>query len=94
MDRERERTVEDVAELGQEWAAAERRGDAQTLDRLLAADFVGIGPFGFVLTKEQWLVRYTGGALRYDAFALEEVRVRAYGDAAIATGRQTQAGTH
>jgi ketosteroid isomerase-like protein len=60
---------------------------------LLSDDFVGIGPLGFMLNKEQWLGRYIGGGLHYDAFALEEAQIRSYADAAIVTGRQVQSGT-
>lgn len=91
---DRERSKQDVEELGQEWAAAELRGDTAALQRLLADDFVGIGPRGFMLTKEQWLARFAAGDIRYSSFTWDEVQVRVYGDAVIATGRQAQTGTH
>jgi ketosteroid isomerase-like protein len=74
-----------------EWADAERREDVAFLREALTDDFIGIGPLGFMLTKDQWLGRYAGG-LSYDSFALEEVAARFYGGAAVATGRQSQAG--
>ena len=80
-----------VQEFTQEWAAAEQRGDAAFLEGALTDDFVGVGPLGFMLNKEQWLGRFTGG-LSYESFALEGVDVRLYGEAAVATGRQVQAG--
>jgi Domain of unknown function (DUF4440) len=58
---------------------------------VLADDFVGVGPLGFMLTKEQWLGRYAGG-LSYESFALDEVEARLYGEAAVATCRQSQSG--
>jgi ketosteroid isomerase-like protein len=60
---------------------------------MLADDFVGIGPRGFMVTREQWLARFGAGGLRYDTFVFDEVHVRVYGEAAIATGRQTQTGS-
>jgi ketosteroid isomerase-like protein len=75
----------------EEWAVAEQRGDAAFLEGTLTDDFVGVGPLGFMLNKQQWLGRFAGG-LSYESFALEGVDVRLYGEAAVATGRQVQAG--
>ena len=72
-----------------EWADAEQREDVAFLREALTDDFVGIGPLGFMLTKDQWLGRYEGG-LSYDSFAIDEVAVRFYGGAAVATCRQSQ----
>lgn len=74
-------TISDVVELLERWAAAEEAGDAAALGSVLHSDFVGVGPAGFVLTREQWLVRFDNG-LHNDAFAVEEPQVRDFGDAA------------
>jgi hypothetical protein len=87
---ERTRQLEEFAE---EWASAELRGDATFFEGALTDDFVGVGPLGFMLNKEQWMGRYAGG-LAYESFALDELEARFYGDAAVATCRQTQAGTY
>lgn len=81
---------EQVEKLGQDWAGAEQRGDADFLGRTLTDDFVGIGPAGFMLTKDQWLGRYQSDSLRNESFALNDVTVHVYGDAAVITGRQVQ----
>ena len=74
------------------WARAERDGDTGALDGLLADDFIGVGPLGFLLSKQDWLKRFAGG-LRYDEFSLEEPRERRYGDTAVIVGQQNQSGT-
>jgi len=82
-----------VRELGERWAEAERRGDAQALGVLLTDDFVLVGPLGFVLDKQQYLGSRLSGDLRHESFAWEDVRVRLYGQAAVAVGTQAQRST-
>lgn len=83
-----------LKKLAEDWAAAELRGDAAFLERALADDFVGVGPRGFTLTKEQWISRHEAGNLRYESFGLDEVEVRPYGDAAVTVCRQTAEGVY
>ncbi len=89
-----EPAAERVERLAEEWIAAERRGDVGFLGRVLTDDFVGVGPLGFLLTKEQWLQRIESGALRYEALNWGEAATRVYGDAAIVVGRQTSRATY
>ncbi len=79
-----------IVDLGQRWADAELHTDVETLDSMLDADFVCVGPLGFVLNKEQYLVGRRSGDLTQEAFSWQDVRVRVYGDAAIAVGSQVQ----
>jgi uncharacterized protein (TIGR02246 family) len=83
-----------VMTLGEDWAAAELRGDTSFLGEILADDFVGVGPRGFMLTKDQWLPRHEAGSLRYESFGLDEVQVRLFGDAAITVCRQSARGVY
>jgi ketosteroid isomerase-like protein len=87
-------THDQILELGRQWAAAELRGDAETLGALLDADFVCVGPLGFVLDREQYLAGRRSGDLQQQAFAWEGVRVRVYGEAAVAVGSQVQQTTY
>ena len=89
-----EQAEQEVVRLADAWATAELRGDAAFLERTLADDFIGIGPLGFMLTRQEWLARHRSGDLKYDAFNLDEVKVRVYNDAAIVTGRQIQNGAY
>jgi hypothetical protein len=73
------------------WRDAERGGDRDRLGALLAGDFVGVGPVGFVLDRESWLGRL-GPDLRYDRLELDEVSARHYGDTAVVVAHQHAAG--
>jgi Domain of unknown function (DUF4440) len=70
------------------------RRTEEILERTLTDDFIGIGPLGFMLTKQEWLARHTSGDLQYESFHLDEVQVRVYNDAAVLTGRQLQNGAY
>jgi ketosteroid isomerase-like protein len=89
-----EHTEQEVVRLADAWATAELRGDTTFLERFLADDYIGIGPLGFMLTKQEWIARHQSGELKYESFNLDEVKVRIYNDAAILTGRQIQNGAY
>src|SRR6478672_10747729 len=79
-----------VKKFIEDWTMAERQNNARALENLLANDYIGVGPRGFMLTKEDWLQRYNSGDLSNEAFNFDDVKIRLYGDTAIVVGRQTQ----
>ena len=88
-------TQNQILDLSQRWAEAERTADVAALDALLADDFAAIGPFGFVLDRGQWLDRLRPGSdLKIRSFSWGDVSVRAYEDTAIAVGVQTQGASY
>ena len=74
-----------VPDLVQRWAAAEERNDAGALDGLLADGFAGVGPFGFILTRDQWLARFANGLVNR-SFTVTDLQFRDYGTAAVGIG--------
>ena len=82
-----------IYQLLDAWADAERTGDAATLDELLTADFVGIGPVGFMLDKPAWVTRFEHG-LEYEELKLSDVSVRRHGDAILVVAHQGAVGSH
>ena len=83
-------TTDEILDLGQRWVAAELDADVPALEQMVTDDFRLVGPFGFVLDKEQWLDRYHSGAFSMTALDWHDVEVRVYGDAGITIGTQTQ----
>jgi hypothetical protein len=63
----------EIRELATRWAAAEVDSDVEVLDELLAEEFCGVGPFGFVLDKPAWLNRFASG-LKNEALSLLSCR--------------------
>ncbi|PZS02903.1 MAG: nuclear transport factor 2 family protein [Candidatus Chloroheliales bacterium] len=82
-----------LTEFLDQWAAAELHGDTSAFARMLADDFIAIGPRGFMLNRDAWLGRYASG-LKYEALNLDEAQVRSYGDTAVVTARQIQQGKY
>jgi len=74
-----------LLDLVQRWAAAEGKNDAAALDGLLAGEFAGVGPFGFILARDQWLARFANGLVNR-SFAVTDLQVRDFGTAAVGIG--------
>lgn len=77
--------MSDALDVVRQWTAAEAANDADRLDAVLARNFVGVGPFGFVLDRAQWMVRFRNG-LENKAFAVEEPATYDHGDAVVVVG--------
>ena len=78
-------TPDGVLDLVQRWAAAEEKNDAGALEELLDGEFAGVGPFGFILTRDQWLARFANGLVNR-SFTVTDLQVRDYGTAAVGIG--------
>jgi ketosteroid isomerase-like protein len=83
-----------IRDLASRWVAAELAADADALDTLTADDFQLVGPFGFVLDKQQWLDRYRSGDLATAVLTWHDVDLREYGDTVITIGTQSQHAAH
>src|SRR5437879_13786351 len=64
---------DDLAKLGENLLRAELLGDVVVLGEVLAPDFRGIGPRGFILTKADWPAKHRRGRLRYEAYEWTEM---------------------
>src|SRR5919197_2812330 len=86
-------TSGEVDQTLRRWTTAERDGDTAALDELLAEQFHGIGPMGFVLDKQQWIARHQPGGMVYDEVTWETASVAGHGDTAIVIGAYGQRAT-
>ena len=83
-----------IRAIGSTWVDAELAADVETLDALATDDFRLVGPFGFVLDKQQWLDRYRSGDFATTTLTWHDVDVRVYGDSVVTIGTQSQRGAY
>jgi len=83
---------ETIKKLDNERIQAQIHADATALDRIYAADFIGVGPSGTVRTKPQVILDFTSGNLKFQSITTGQVQVRVYGDTAVETGLSTMVG--
>jgi ketosteroid isomerase-like protein len=75
-----------ILQVDHERIQAQINADASALDRLYAADFIGIGPSGRLRNKTQVLSDFTSHDLTFKSITTDEVEVRVYGNTAVETG--------
>jgi ketosteroid isomerase-like protein len=83
---------ETIKKVDNERIQAQIHADATALDRIYAADFIGVGPSGTVRTKPQVILDFTSGNLKFQSITTDQVQVRVYGDTAVETGLSTMIG--
>jgi ketosteroid isomerase-like protein len=82
-----------VAAIDTEYQAAVERNDVETMDRILAGDFVLIGSRGKVFTKADLLEEARSGRVVYEYQTDSEQTVRVWGDTAVITALLSAKGT-
>jgi ketosteroid isomerase-like protein len=88
----RTRVEEAIRKLDKERIQAQIHADGTALDRIYAADFIGVGPSGIVRTKPQVISDFAAGDLKFESITTDDVQVRVYGNTVVETGRSTMIG--
>jgi ketosteroid isomerase-like protein len=81
--------TEEVEKLNRQWMESYVRRDTGFLERYLADDYVSTFPDGAVLDKKGEIQALKSGAVTLTEMTPREMKVRAYGDAAVITGRSS-----
>ena len=89
---QKESVEETIRKLDNERIQAQIHADATALDRIYAADFIGVGPSGTVRTKPQVISDFTSGDLKFQSITTDEVQVRVYENTVVETGLSTMIG--
>jgi ketosteroid isomerase-like protein len=81
-----------VMQLEEELRVAITKGDMKAYGRLVGDDYVYTNQDAVVRTKAQMVSAYDSGSLKYESAKFDEIKVHAYGDTAVVTGRNTTKG--
>src|SRR5437763_2598373 len=74
---------ETIRKLDNERIQAQIHADATALDRIDAADFIGVGPSGRVRTKPQVILDFMSGDLKFKYITTDDVHMSIYGVSAV-----------
>jgi ketosteroid isomerase-like protein len=72
-----------------QWAESVATGDTSAIERILADDFIGVDPKGLLYTKQQMIDETRDAPKYFVSNRLNDVKVRFYGNTAIAQGSET-----
>jgi len=82
----------ELMQMERDWSAAYLSHDVSVVDRLLADDFIGTDGRGIMTDKKQELedARSENPNRKVLSEAIDDLKVRIYGDTAIVNGRTTE----
>ena len=78
-----------IRDSERQWAESVASGDASVVERILADDFIGVDPRGQLYDKAKMISDTRGGAKSFASNHLNEVKIRFYGDTAVAQGSES-----
>ena len=82
--------TKELLRLEDVWGAAEAAKDGDTVGRLLAEDFVIVGPDGSMTAKAKYIEWIKANKDEFISAGDTDRKVRVYGNAAVVTGLWTQ----
>ncbi len=83
-----------IGQLEEQWRAATLSNDVAAIDRMLADDYVGIGPDGTIASKADELAARRDGQRKLTQIDVVERKVRIYGTTAVVTSRAIVTGVY
>lgn len=83
-----------LRKLEGDWYEAFRQRDIAALKRLIADDYISTNHDGTLSDKAQEIAAFESGDLLVESVALDDVKVRVYGNTAVITGSSTWKGRH
>ena len=78
-----------ILESERQWAESVATGDTSAIERILADDFIGVDPKGGLYNKQQMIADTRNAPKSFLSNRLNDVKVRFYGNTAIAQGSET-----
>jgi len=81
-----------VIQIEEELRVAISKNDTKAYGRIVGDDYVFTNQDGVIRTKAQMVAAYDSGSIKYESVKFDELKVHAYGDTAVVTGRNTSKG--
>ena len=82
-------SAEEIKAIEDQWAKAYVAKDAAFFDKLCVDDYTFVEPDGGLSGKKDDQEALKSGALAFESMRMSEVKVRVWGDCAVATGMAT-----
>jgi ketosteroid isomerase-like protein len=77
---------QELLKVEKEFAKAIVKNDLEGIERLVAVDWIIVGPDGEIVERARFFEVIKSGAMAHDAMESEDFRIRIYGDSAVVTG--------
>ena len=77
---------EELLKVEKEFAKAIVKNDLEGIERLVAVDWIIVGPDGEIVERARFFEVIKSGAMTHDTMESEDFRIRVYGDSAVVTG--------
>lgn len=86
--------IADILATEQAWVQAHLDLDLDTMDKIMAAEYISVGADGESVDKQQTLDSYSSGMRNWDVAVGDDYSVRVYDQTAVVIGRWRGVGTN